>query len=401
LGTDPSSDVLQRRAFPELAEALRGQVGQIVNEWKQLVREVIPETTSGLSAEELEDGLPEILGSIADALASDAPEGTRRLMERSPSQGITRFQQHYDVRELAMEDRLLRRVVVERVAAALGRRATVEEEIALHMGLDIMLQQAVVAFVTHQGRQLRAAAEAELQYLSFLSHDLGGNLGNVTLWLQVLKLELAGSPQFAGAAEALDAAQQAILDTMGGMGRLLQAERLRHRGEEQKVGPVNLHEVSSGVAVLFAQQAEKKGVKLAVDVPPDATETTDAELVRLVLQNLIGNAVKYSGRGAVRVGAARVGDGRAAHWVLSVSDEGVGIAPEHLGHIFDAFRRGQTHGQQGLGLGLTIASRAAALLNAELTVQSAVGVGSTFRLAFPPEGGGRAIGSAQTKTRAT
>ena len=75
---------------------------------------------------------------------------------------------------------------------------------------------------------------------------------------------------------------------------------------------------------------------------------------------------------------------RAGGWVLSVSDEGPGIAPEHLRNIFEAFRRGEMHGQSGVGLGLAIASRAAKLLGAELTVESKLGVGSTFRLAFPP-----------------
>jgi signal transduction histidine kinase len=126
---------------------------------------------------------------------------------------------------------------------------------------------------------------------------------------------------------------------------------------------------------------------VAVDVPADAVMTGDGELVRLVLQNLIANAVKYSSRGTVRARAEQQENGRKGGWMLSVSDEGPGIAPDHLTHIFEAFRRGEMHGQQGVGLGLAIASRAAKLLNAELTVESKLGVGSTFRLALP--GGGK------------
>jgi signal transduction histidine kinase len=104
-------------------------------------------------------------------------------------------------------------------------------------------------------------------------------------------------------------------------------------------------------------------------------------LIGLVVQNLVGNAVKYSSTGMVRISATCGADGRCA---ISVSDEGPGIAVEHLNRIFDAFARGEMYGQGGVGLGLAIASQAAKLLGAELAVESAVGTGSAFRLVLPP-----------------
>jgi signal transduction histidine kinase len=108
---------------------------------------------------------------------------------------------------------------------------------------------------------------------------------------------------------------------------------------------------------------------------------SDPDLITLVLQNVVGNAIKYSTSGTVQVTGERVND----QWVLSVSDEGPGIEAEHLGRIFEAFTRGESHGQPGVGLGLTIAARAAALLNAKLTVESTLGTGSIFRLEMPSE----------------
>ena len=69
--------------------------------------------------------------------------------------------------------------------------------------------------------------------------------------------------------------------------------------------------------------------------------------------------------------------------MIWVSDNGPGIAPENTGNIFDAFKRGDKHGQQGLGLGLAIASEAAQFLGANLTVESQLGIGTTFRLTLP------------------
>ena len=103
----------------------------------------------------------------------------------------------------------------------------------------------------------------------------------------------------------------------------------------------------------------------------------------LVLQNLLGNAVKYSSTGTIRIMARDRVEGKNSGWILSISDEGPGIASENLSNLFDAFKRGETHGKPGVGLGLTIAAQAARLLGGELTVESKLNVGSTFRLMLP------------------
>ena len=100
-----------------------------------------------------------------------------------------------------------------------------------------------------------------------------------------------------------------------------------------------------------------------------------------MLQNLLGKAVKYGVAGTAHV---RASDG-SGPVVVAVSDEGPGIAPEQIDRIFDAFRRGEGHAQAGVGLGLTIASQAAKLLGATLTVESTPGVGLTFALTLPHE----------------
>jgi signal transduction histidine kinase len=107
---------------------------------------------------------------------------------------------------------------------------------------------------------------------------------------------------------------------------------------------------------------------------------SDRNLLALVLQNLVGNAVKYSDRGTVTVGATLAPAPHQTTYVLSVADEGPGIPADQAVHIFEAFRRGDGRGCPGAGLGLAIASEAARLLGAELSLMSAVGAGSTFRL---------------------
>jgi signal transduction histidine kinase len=127
--------------------------------------------------------------------------------------------------------------------------------------------------------------------------------------------------------------------------------------------------------------AGEKNLKLENGVPPRLQVTSDTELLALVLQNLVGNAIKYSSAGTVRVHTEH--EPPAQRWRLMVSDQGAGIAPDKLATLFEAFSRGETFGQKGVGLGLTIAYEAARVLGADLHVQSEVGKGTTFSISLP------------------
>jgi signal transduction histidine kinase len=345
-----------------------------------------------LTFDQLKDSVPKILDAVAEALASADPQRIARLVAEAPLQGLTRLRQKYDVVDVMQEDRLLRAIIVKHVEARLARQMKPVEAAALHATVDVMLQQSVVAMVEAQKVQLRAAAERELKYLSFLSHDLNNNLSGTTLMLKLLREQVRDLPQCSSAATQIDAALDTLRNTIDGMRRLLEHERLRKGGAELAVKPVDLHALADSIAHQFQRDAAGKGITLAIDVPPNSVAETDPELIALVLQNLVGNAVKYSGPGTVRIVArperAAAGPARArvamVRWTVSVSDHGPGIADDQKARLFEAFRRGDAHGQDGVGLGLAIAAQAARLLEAELTVQSALGEGSTFSLTLPP-----------------
>jgi signal transduction histidine kinase len=369
---------LTHHRFPEVADALRSTADAITRSWDAAVRQAMPQMRR-LTFDELKDSTPRILLAIADALASDDPQAIADLVGCAPGQGLSRLRLNFDLVEVLQEDRLLRAIIVLHVETELGRRMSVAEAAALHADVDLMLQRSVIAMADEQKATLRAAAETELKFVSFLAHDMNNNLNNVTLLLDVLAIDM---DHLAGAGPALDSlrlARQSIDDTVGGMRRMLDHERLRQSGASSARGAVDLYALATAVARQFALASAGKGVAVAVEVPAGSVVESDGELVTLVLQNLVGNGVKYSSRGTVRIGFEA--DGQS----LYVSDDGPGIAPHKVGEIFEAFRRGEVHGQSGVGLGLSIASQGAKLLRAQLTVESAVGLGSTFRLAFLPD----------------
>ena len=295
---------LVEHAYPEMSAALRARIESIVLEWVTLVQQHVP-PAKGLNFEALRDSLPDILTQLAEVLASARQEDAEQLMNRSPSQGIQRFQLHYDTWNLATEDRMLRRVILSHVGQQLNRRLTLEEDAAMHWGIDLIGQQAMVHFVQHQSDQLRHAAEAELKYLSFLSHDLNGNLNNITLWLQVLRNELRDHQQFSNQVESLDTAQQAILDTMGRHGPPPPSRTLAACSD--KTNPAK----HPSTCTRWQPQSQRhsfdkpnsKGITVTVEISPGSAAICEGDLLRLVLQNLLGNAVKYSKIGTIRLTA--------------------------------------------------------------------------------------------------
>ena len=365
--------------MPAVAAALRSCVDRIIERWKDAVKQHLPDADP-LTATQVRNSIPAVLEKVALALESDQPEAVVVLAEVGTAHGVVRFQEEYDINELLVEYRLLRRIVLDELHAATGGRLTFAEGLAVDMGIDTALQRGVASYVEQLAEQLKSAAAAESKYLSFLSHDLRNNLNAVTLTLQLLSMRLAAAPDFADAARDVRNLQRAVFETVDGMDRLLQAERLRKQKVALKLGPVDLRELADSVIGQARSKAEAKGLAVENAVPADARAHSDRELLTLVLQNLLGNAVKFSPRGRVRVRAEPDPGG----WRVAVADDGPGIAADRVGQLFEAFSRGETHGQSGMGLGLTIASHAARLLGSELRVESEVGRGAEFSLVLAP-----------------
>jgi signal transduction histidine kinase len=109
---------------------------------------------------------------------------------------------------------------------------------------------------------------------------------------------------------------------------------------------------------------------------------TDPAKLRIVLKNLLDNAVKFTERGSITLTAAP----RLGGVEVTVADTGVGIAPDALAYVFEAFRQGDgstTRRHDGVGLGLHLVQRYVAVLGGTLDVTSAPGEGSTFRVWLP------------------
>jgi signal transduction histidine kinase len=136
-------------------------------------------------------------------------------------------------------------------------------------------------------------------------------------------------------------------------------------------------EVFDAVVYNWRLHAEVKGLRLVVK-PCSAYVISDPHMLRAIVGNLVGNAIKYTERGRVVVGCRR----RGKYVSIEILDSGTGIPSHQIGTIFDPFHQ-INPSREGLGLGLSIVRRTADALGHKISVKSNVGFGSRFGIEVP------------------
>ena len=269
----------------------------------------------------------------------------------------------------------LRQAVAEEAANELHRNLRTDELAALNERFDALMNEHVAAAVEGQTAELRAAAEAQGKYMSFLSHDLRGSLNGIMLMLEVLRREFIARGEPSDAVGDILLMRRSITDAVAMMERHVQADRLRRGRITPRNVPMDLKPVVDQVVSDLSAAAGEKHRTLETVIPEGAMAQGDADLVRQALHNLVDNAIRHGG-GAVRVEAMREGD----EWTVLVSDRGPGMENERLRQWLDPVRRME---MKERGVGLQIAYHAARLMHGKLEGQAAPGHGVSLRLVLP------------------
>jgi hypothetical protein len=248
--------------------------------------------------------------------------------------------------------------------------------------------EARVAERTLELRDALANAEranaSRSRFVAAASHDLLQPLSAAKLFIG----SIAGDGLDPVARVALEKAQNALMSVEGILDALLDISKLESGKAAVSVGAVRLERLLRTLSEEFAPVAAAKGLRLRV-VPCSAVVDSDPAYLRRILQNLIGNAIRYTEQGSVLVGARRRG---RAVW-LEVRDTGPGIPQEAQKDIFKEFHRlnARASASEGMGLGLAIVERACALLNHPLRLHSEVGRGTRFMLEVPLSAAGEGL----------
>jgi len=221
------------------------------------------------------------------------------------------------------------------------------------------------------------ANEVKSRFLAAASHDLRQPLQTISSLQSMLGRALKGT-EFAPQLGLLEESVRSMDEILSS---LIDINRLEKGAIQPIVRDFPLRDILSRLRSELGYAAASKALVLDVE---DSAEivSSDAMLLPVILRNLIGNAIKYTAFGTVRLRVRPT----ALQIAIDVTDTGVGIPPENLQRIFDAFYQIDNPSRdqrRGVGLGLSIVQTLCRLLDHTITIESRVGVGSTFSIRLP------------------
>jgi signal transduction histidine kinase/ActR/RegA family two-component response regulator len=319
--------------------------------------------------DDLQDELAALRAAVARERAQVARERAEVARERAE---VARLQGRE--RELLRTEEELRREL--RVVVEAARRISSESSEATRE-----LREAK--------RRAEAATRAKSEFLANMSHELRtpmtAILGYTELLIEDGDLDRAPSSRIE-ALRTLKRNGHHLLQVLTDILDLSKIEAGKIEVERLSTSP---RELIADVEAVLRHMAAEKAIALEVryEGPIPSRIQTDPTRLRQILMNLVGNAIKFTTLGGVRVVIRLVAGARGPLLSIAVSDTGPGIPPEALDRIFAAFSQADastTRQFGGTGLGLTISRQLARLLGGDIQVDSLEGNGSTFTLTLDP-----------------
>ena len=233
-----------------------------------------------------------------------------------------------------------------------------------------------------QKKKLDEASRLKTTFLSNMSHELRTPLNSVIALSGVLNRRLANS---------IPADEYSYIEVIERNGKhllslindILDISRIEAGKEEVNIENVSVDTLIADIVDMIEPQAQQKKLTIKHNRSLDEIHVmSDSKMMTHILQNLIGNAVKFTEKGSVEVSAEKGHD----YVRIFVVDTGIGISAENIAHIFDEFRQADGSTSRrfgGTGLGLAIARKYASILGASIDVASEEGRGSVFTLTLP------------------
>ncbi len=258
---------------------------------------------------------------------------------------------------------------------------------AIEIVRDITEEKNIMNELIHAREAAESAAKAKSEFLAVMSHEIRTPL-NAILGMADMLWETDLGPEQKQYVNVFRTAGENLL---GLINDILDISRVESGALSLEAVDFDLNEVLERTCEIMAMRAHAKGLELAYRVMPDVPSclTGDPFRLRQILINLIGNAIKFTEKGEVVVEVKKLkkqgaeADGQKTGTLyFSVRDTGIGIPPEMMDAVFEKFTQvdsSATRKYGGTGLGLAISKRIVELMGGDISVESRMGEGSTFR----------------------
>lgn len=275
--------------------------------------------------------------------------------------------------------RLIERAVTRRTAELRETNQTLESEIRERERVELKLREAK--------QRAEIASRAKSDFLAMMSHELRTPLNAVIGFSEVLRGEALGTLGNDKYREYVGYIHTSGSELLARINDILELTKMDGEDFALLVEPVDIEEMFKGVEPIVREKANAAAIKLTTEFARDLPQLkADPRALKQVLLNLMMNAVKFTRAGG-RVALDARSD-RQGRMILRVSDNGVGIDPEHLSQVLQPFSQADSslgRKYEGSGLGLALAHKLVKLHGAELYIDSEVGAGTTVTITFPKD----------------